>query len=286
MFVVLALVFFVYAVVEAWRTTNGDLPSIPRLIIAGLLWCGGLLVGAFAWATLLGRRRVDHAAGLLVSQLAKYIPGGIWQAAGQVSLARSAGIPLAQGAAAFSVLSVCQLIAGASYAVLLGATWTDQSPIVRGLLAVGGLVALVLLDRRWMVWALHKIPRFRDVPVALVPPQRSIAVAYLCGVMALAATSVSYLVILTTFGGVHDVWFVVAAYAAAWTIGFIAIPIPSGVGIREAVLVGLLHGVFPASVIVAASVYQRLVSVTSEGVMAAIASPKARPRRAPPVSEQ
>ena len=71
----------------------------------------------------------------------------------------------------------------------------------------------------------------------------------------------------------------------AWTVGFIAIPIPSGVGIREAVLATILHGIFPASVIIAASVYYRLVCVATEGVLAAIASHRVRPSRLAAVAD-
>jgi hypothetical protein len=62
-------------------------------------------------------------------------------------------------------------------------------------------------------------------------------------------------------------------------VGFLALPIPAGLGVREAVLAGVLHGEFPAAVLVAASVYHRLVVIASEGIMAAIASHRVRPAR-------
>src|SRR5258708_1107280 len=90
-FVLLVIGFFVFALAEAWNATNGAVPSVPRLAAAAGLFAAGLLVGAFAWATLLGgNRRVDHVAAVLVTQLAKYVPGGVWQATGQVGLARAA----------------------------------------------------------------------------------------------------------------------------------------------------------------------------------------------------
>jgi len=67
-------------------------------------------------------------------------------------------------------------------------------------------------------------------------------------------TSVAYLVLLAGFGRVHDPFRVVAAYATAWTAGFIAVPIPSGLGVRESILAGIMPSGFPSSVIVAANV--------------------------------
>src|SRR5690242_20148507 len=85
-FVAVAIVFFVLALVGAWRE-SAELPSIWRLAAVGGLWVIGVLSAAFAWATLLGGdHRLDHGAASIVSQIAKYIPGGVWQASGQLGL--------------------------------------------------------------------------------------------------------------------------------------------------------------------------------------------------------
>jgi uncharacterized membrane protein YbhN (UPF0104 family) len=279
-FVVLTIGFFVYAIVDAWNATNGELPTLGRVLAASALWVVGLIAGAIAWATLIGGdRRVDHGAALLVSQLAKYVPGGIWQASGQVGIARALGVRLQRGATAFSVMAVTQAVAGCTYGVVLAATWTNVGVVVRVAIGVGGLATLFLIDRRWMVWVLHKIPRTRSASADLVPPQRTIVIAWGICLATIAATSCAYLVLLGSFGPVKQPFLVISAYAIAWAIGFIAIPIPSGVGIREAVLATILHGIFPASVIIAASVYYRLISIATEGVVAAIAAHRVRPSR-------
>jgi uncharacterized membrane protein YbhN (UPF0104 family) len=130
-----------------------------------------------------------------------------------------------------------------------------------------------------MVWALQKIPRTRGSAHDLVPNQRGILLAYVASVLTLAAAGSAYLVLLGSFGPIGNPLFVMAGYAAAWTVGFVAVPIPSGVGIREAVLAAILHGVFPASVLVATSVYLRLVLLLTEGLLALIASHRLRPSR-------
>lgn len=285
-FVLLAIGFFVYTIIDAWNATEGELPSIPRMLAAAALWGCGLIAGAFAWATLLGGdRRVDHGAALLVSQLGKYVPGGVWQVTGQVGLARATGVRLQRGATAFSVLAVTQAVAGCTYGLLLGAAWTDVAVPLRVLMGMGALATLPLLDRRWMVWALRRIPRTREASAELVPEQRVIVITWAACLVTVAATCSAYLVVLGSFGHVDRPFFVIGAYAIAWTAGFVAIPIPSGVGVREAVLAAILHGTFPSSVIIAASVYYRLVSIATEGVMAAIASHRVGPSRLAAASE-
>jgi hypothetical protein len=280
MFVVLAIAFFAFALVKAWNDTNGELPGIGYIAATVALTLVSLVAGAYAWGTLLGDgRKLDHGAALLVAQIGKYIPGAIWQATGQVGLAKSAGISVGRSATAFSVHALVQAVAGATYGLLLAVVWTDGNPFLRVLCAVGAIVSLVVLDRRWLVWALKKIPRTRDASEALVPDQRSIIIAWAMSLIVVGATSAAYVVMLASFGHLDSPWLVWAGYAVAWTIGFIAVPIPSGLGIREAVLAFILRGTFPASVLVAASVYQRLVTVATEGIAALAASHRVRPAR-------
>jgi glycosyltransferase 2 family protein len=279
-FVVLALAFFAYTLADAWNETNGRLPSVARLGGAALLVALGLVAAAVAWVSLLeSGNRLDHGASLLLSQLGKYVPGAIWQAAGLVSLARSVGVRVGRSVTAFTVMALTQAVAGCTFALLLAFVWSSVAILPRVFLGLGGVAAVALLDRRWMVKLLHAVPRTRNAALDVVPSQIAILRACLASVVTLAATSAAYLMLIGSFGALHHPVLVFAAYAVAWTIGFLAVPIPSGVGIREAVLVGILHGVFPTSVIVAASVYQRLVSVAIEGFLAAIASQRLRPAR-------
>ncbi len=279
-FVVLTLGFFAFTLVDAWNQTHGRLPSIGRLGVAVLLVAVGLLAAAVAWANLLGReRRLDHGAALLVSQLGKYVPGAVWQAAGLVSIARSAGVRVGTSVTAFTVFALTQAVAGCTFALLLAFAWTSVSTPLRVLLGAGGVAAVALLDRRWMVKLLNLIPRTREASPDLVPSQAAIVGACGASVITLSAMSLAYLLLLGSLGRVHHPALVFAAYPVAWAIGFLAVPIPSGLGIREAVLAAILGGGFPAAVIVAASVFLRLVSVATEGLLAAVASHRVRPAR-------
>ena len=278
-FVVVAIVFFVLALVAAWRE-SAALPSVWRLCAVAALWVIGLVSAAAAWATLLGgTRRIDHGAASIVSQVAKYIPGGVWQASGQLGLARSAGVQFQRGAVAFTVQALMQAVAACTFGAVVALAWTDGADWLRVLLALASVLSLALVDRRWMVWILHKIPRTRDASSDLVPTQRAILLTYIAGFVTIATLGLGYLIVLGSFGSVDDPWLVVSAFAIAWLVGFLLVPLPSGLGAREAVLVAILHGTFPSSVLVAASVYQRVVLIAIEGLLALIASHRVRPSR-------
>jgi len=278
-FVAVAIVFFVLALVGAWRESS-ELPPVWRLCTVGALWVIGVMSAAFAWATLLGGdRRIEHGAASIVSQIAKYIPGGVWQASGQLGLARTAGVQLQRSAVAFTVQALMQAVAACTFGVVVAATWSNGAGWLRVLFALGSVVSLALVDRRWMVWILHKIPRTREASSELVPSQRAILVTYVAALVTIATLSIGYLVTLGSFGSIDDPWLVVGAFAIAWLVGFLLVPLPSGLGAREAVLVAILHGMFPSSVLVAASVYQRVVLIATEGLLALIASHRVRPSR-------
>jgi uncharacterized membrane protein YbhN (UPF0104 family) len=276
-----AIGFFAYALVDAWRSTDGTLPAVWRMLLAGGIWWIGELGAAFAWMVLLNDRRVEIGAGLLAAQLAKYIPGAVWQPASQVGLARSTGVSVRRAVVAFTANAVVIVATGCVCLILLAAVWTEISDGFRVLLALGGIASVLLFDRRWMVFVLGRIPRTRDESQALVPRQPAIVLSAVGILVALLSAASSYLVLLGSFGTIDDPLLVVAAFITAFTVGFVVIPLPSGFGVRELVLTAILAGMFPGSVIVAASVYQRLVSITAEGIMAGGATLVLRRRRLP-----
>jgi hypothetical protein len=268
-FVVAALVFLARGVITAWHDTDGhSVPGGAALVGAGVLAAAGLLAGTAAWVALLGPGRGrEHSSGFLVAQLGKYVPGGIWQIMGQVGFARSAGVSFARATTGFAALAVTQLVAGATLTVGLALTWTSAAPVLRLALACGA-ASIVLLDRRWMVWAVKRVPRASAAHADQVPDQRRIVLAWIGSLAAIAALSVGYALLLGGVERVDDYALVVFAQAAAWTAGFLAVPIPSGVGVREVVLVAVLGSVYPSSVIIATSVYLRLVVMLVEGLLA------------------
>jgi glycosyltransferase 2 family protein len=268
-FVVAALAFLIRNVVTAWNDTNGDsLPGVARFVGAGVI-CGlGLVAGGSAWVVLLaaGRRR-DHSTGFLVAQLGKYIPGGVWQVMGQVGFARAAGVSLARATTAFAALAVTQVVAGAMLAAGLAVTWTSAPTVLR-IALVGGLASILLLDRRWMVWSVKRIPRASAAHAEEVPGQRRILLASIGSFASLLALGAAYALLLGGVERVDDFALVIFAEVAAWTVGFLAVPIPSGLGVREAVLVAVLRSSYPSSVVIATSVYLRLVVMIVEGALA------------------
>ena len=67
-----------------------------------------------------------------------------------------------------------------------------------------------------------------------------------------------------------EFWRVTAAYALAGTAGILVIVAPSGIGVREGVLIGALSGVMPVKTATMVAIMARLVAVATELLLAAV----------------
>lgn len=245
-----------------------DLPGVGALVAALVLHVVALVCAARAWVCLFPATadRRTLARGLYTSQLAKYLPaGGVLQVAGQVA---SSGDEAGMGAAALRlpVFSLCLVTAGATLAAGL-ALAGDLHTWAR-VLAAGGVLAPVLLDRRILAGVLHRLRRLvkRLPEPASLPPQTAIWQAYAFGLGNLAAYSAAFAVLLRNVSDVNP-FVTAAALCAAWIAGYLVVPVPSGLGVREAVLIAALPGVTTAALL-AASVAHRVLGVAAEAALA------------------
>jgi uncharacterized membrane protein YbhN (UPF0104 family) len=118
----------------------------------------------------------------------------------------------------------------------------------------------------------------RDERVEL-PDQKSINESVAWGVTGLALLGVSYAVVASQVTTEPYQLATATAFLVAWLIGFAAVPFPAGIGVREAVLVGLLSPSIPGASVVAASLIHRLATIGSE-VIVYLASRTRERRRA------
>lgn len=262
------------AFMETSDRLDGDvLPSAGRCAIAVALFSIDLALAGRAWSVLFAvdpRARRTLADGFYVAQLGKYAPGGIWQIVGQVGSARRAGVGTVEASTVFTVFAVVQIASGltigAALAVFGGAA--DVRLVFRLGALAAGVAGVVVLDRRWMVWVVDRLPR--RVDAAMVPAQVAILRAWAIMTVAVALAGAAFAVLL---GGLGDASLVshppatAAAWVLSWTAGFAVVVIPAGFGVREGVLVALLGGGPMVPALIGASIVHRLVGIVSEAVV-------------------
>ncbi len=179
-----------------------------------------------------------------ITQLAKYVPGNIFQFAGRQSLGVAAGLggrPLAKSTA-FELISLSA--AGTLFGLLLLSKWLAVSELGACVIFAASSVLAICLTRGAL--------------------GRQAAAAFMAHLAYLAITGVAFAVLLAAVSaGDTNFTFSVGAFVVGWLLGLLTPGSPAGLGIRETILLTLLTDLNEASV-VQAVVLGRLVSVVGD----------------------
>ena len=244
------------------------LPGAVHLVVALALQFVAMVCAARGWVALFpsdaDRTALSHS--LYASQLTKYLPaGGFVQAASQVALS-SQTTSVGMAALRLPVFSLCSVVAAASVGSLLA--FASDLPGWARLLAILGLCLLTLLDRRVLAAALRLARRVvgRLPEPEYLPEQRAILRCYCYVLVNQIAYATAFVVLVGDLADV-DRLAAAAAFSAGWAIGYLALPLPSGLLVREAVLIAALPGLAAGSLL-AASVAHRLTGFLAEAVLA------------------
>jgi glycosyltransferase 2 family protein len=195
------------------------------VLAAGVGLCAAAGSG-FVWLAILKQlgvlTRPAWASIFLQAQLAKYVPGSLWQYAGRLALAQSHGIALRPIATSLPLELGASAVAGVFFSTLLLGWWGAV-----GVVALFG--SLLVLDTT--------LSRDHTVLRAGIRATELYGAVWLLVGASFWLTARALVSVPT-----EDVPRYFGAFATAWVVGLIAIYAPGGVGVREAVLVGLLRG--------------------------------------------
>jgi uncharacterized membrane protein YbhN (UPF0104 family) len=272
---VAACVWFVgRRLAEEWDAAEASLRRAePAWLALGVLLAALAMTSmALGWQRVLGAlgAPVGTAAAVAwyyVGEIGKYLPGSLWPVVGRAELARRGGV--GRGVAYQSVALSLLLLYLAS-AVVGGAV---AEPLVVVPFAVAAVAVLhpavgnagLRLARRVTGASLYlTLPSLRTSLL--------LAAGYVPTWLLVGTATWAIARALDPGAAWSDV---VPAAAASWLVGFLAIPVPGGVGVREAVFVAAV-GSLPAGVAAATAVVARLVFVAVDAAGAAVLSPRAR----------
>ena len=222
----------------------GDLRPLPLALLIGAS-CLLLVPNAVFWTLALRSmgQQPRYTTVLVVSAralLTRYVPGGIWYAAGRGTLLRRHGIPMAASATAGGL----ELALGAPMAVVVGMVLLAVAGELAAWVAVVAVTALLvgltvggsLIDRLMTRWARRNGDEAPSIPRSAT-------------LLKLAAVLVGYwLAIGTLFWAYLEVvgptalqWSrTVGAFGVSWGIGFFTLFAPQGIGVFEGALVTVL----------------------------------------------
>jgi uncharacterized membrane protein YbhN (UPF0104 family) len=269
----------VWGVASQWTAVQAALHKLSAWHVIGAAGCvlGGLGCMMLAWRALLadlGSRLPLPAAirVMFIGQLGKYVPGAVWAVAAQVELARDYDVPRRRSVTASLVgMATTLVVALVMTGVMLPLTSSGAVRKYWWVLAITPL-AIACLHPRVVKFALNLVLRVaRREPLEQVNSLPGMARALgwtLCGWIFYGLHA--WLLISSFDHGstLHVLALSFGAYALAWSVGFLIIFFPGGLGPREAVLVAVLSPVMPAASALIVALASRMVMTLGDLIWA------------------
>jgi uncharacterized membrane protein YbhN (UPF0104 family) len=273
------LTLLAYKVVQLWDEVaqyvwGGD---SALLGLSLLILMSYLALVAFAWERIL--RVLGASLGWMTgatvwfySNLMRYVPGTFWYIPGRVKLSRSHGVAAEKSSLSLVLESYLELLSG----LLVGGAALVMAFGGSSVVPLAGVSALMLLGLRPVIFLrvvnaiLRRIGREE---IALDLPYRQMVLLLLPYLASWALYGLSFWVLLL-FLRVPEPpspWAVASICALSWVAGFLALPIPQGLGVREAVLTFLLSNHMPVAIAGLAALLWRLCILVAEAAGAGMA---------------
>ncbi len=249
------------------------------LVISLAITAGYYLVFILGWIRILAawKIKIPYRAALqseMVSMLAKYIPGGVWTPAARVAaLQKLTGVhATATILASILVEAVLSAISGVVvFVVSLAWVHGVDAPLIP--LVAFALLCAALLHPRVFRPVAHKLLKPFGVE-ALDPlpfPTMVALLAYYCGTWLVGGFGLFFLVrALGDHPGLSTVPFLGGVSAVGAIVAVVVVFAPSGLGVREASMYGLLIAIASTSAALGAVVLNRLAITVVELALFAV----------------
>lgn len=276
---VVAVIF--YFLIRHLVTNWGKIPfselrfDVGYLAISFLFLLAYFLLLTIGWSQIVGEldSKIPFQKALYImatSQIAKYLPGGIWYTLGRVYLGKSARIKEEIGL--LSVVFETFLLMLTNLVIFLVAiNFISSEPVLSPWLSILFIVViLVLLYPPLLNMLLNLALRLFKRPRVMLKAKYANILklsAYFFGVW-LCQIAGFYTLINSIFPiPLTQLAHLAAAYTLSWITGFIVLFAPGGLGVREGMMSLLLAPILPSPLAVAISFISRIWITLFETVM-------------------
>ncbi|WGD38086.1 lysylphosphatidylglycerol synthase domain-containing protein [Lysinibacter sp. HNR] len=272
--------FALYYLVSQWSEVSKALKLIswPSLLVSFFFLLSGLFAGTMSWVSVLNGLGAPvsvprGAQIMLVGQLGKYVPGSVWSYLMQMELGRQYGISRPR----ILITSLYAAGIGVVASLLLGAL---ALPAViqyqRELLWLFALlpVGLTCLHPRVMTWLASLVLKiFRRPPLDHIVSFKTVSSALGWALFSYLAYGGHLWILVNSLDSPTFMSFILltGAISLGFTISLFAFILPSGVGIREVVLVGSMALIITASQATAITLVSRVMFTLADLAAAGIA---------------
>jgi uncharacterized membrane protein YbhN (UPF0104 family) len=279
---VLAGLAIAYAVVSDWNGVRHALNLLAwqSVVLSFAAALAGTATSLMSWRALLadeGYILTPATAGrvFLVGQLGKYLPGSVWSIVLQVELGKRAGVPRAR------VFTTSLAWVGLSLATALGVGMVGF-PVLASADSGEAWVLVAMLPLAVVACSPPVLTRLVNLILRIARKEPLPRPLSWRGVLGAAA----WLIATWVFFGLH-LWLLanalgapgmdgimrcIGGFALAMAAGVVFVFVPSGAGVREALIVAALAPVMPAGEALGIAVVSRLVFIAADVVSAGVAA--------------
>jgi uncharacterized membrane protein YbhN (UPF0104 family) len=270
----LATAFVIRTLVRDWAAIQDALAhATPGWVVVGAgLAALGMTLIALPWRRAINLFDADLPWGQVVAryyvgELGKYLPGGVWPILGRGELAHRFGIrrPAAYGSVGLSLFALylgALFVVGAGLPVLL-AGGDGTGPIGVLILLPLGLLCLHPAVLGWAVGLIERLTkRHLDLPIPSWRESVTLVGLYVPAWLAIGAATWAVARSLDPSAGLIEVG---AAAVLSWVVGFVLVPVPGGVGVREAAFVAAAGSLDPG-IAAATALAARLLFVAVDAI--------------------
>jgi glycosyltransferase 2 family protein len=254
--------------------------SWPVVLLAFAFCLLGLFFNLMVWRELLADlgSRVSIAEAwriYFIGGLSKYVPGSIWPMLAQAELGADSGIPRSRSALSvvlsYSVMTCGGLVVGAITLPFAHAGSVAQYFWILLLIPVGAVALSPPILNRLLRLVLRVARQPADQARV---SYRGLARTMGWAAGAWIANGLMIYVLVRHLSGERQGTLLVslAAYGLSWSIGFLAVFAPAGAGVREAVMVAVLHTQTTTAIALTVALVSRALSVVGDAVTGAAAS--------------
>lgn len=277
-FLAVVLAFLAWALRDVWgdaipRLADADpITLAAALLVLAAYYC--LFVVGWQWILAAFGIRVPYRLALqaeMASMLAKYVPGGVWTPLARIMWLRRAGKVESTSLVLSSILLEAGLSAVAGILVFTGglaAVEAVDAPLLP--LFAFGLVTAVLLHPRVFTALARALFRRFDAPEPPRLPYRALVglLAYYAFTWLVGGAAL-YLLLrsLAADPGLETIPYLGGAAAVGAIVAVLAVFAPSGLGVREASMYGLMVVLVPAAAALGATVLNRFAITLVEAAL-------------------
>ena len=284
-FVLGAVALAGYAIAKDWgkiATALGHLgfPSVVAALVSVVI---AQIFTALMWRQLLASLGsplpVPVAARILfIGQLGKYLPGSIWPVLAQMELGKAHKVPRSRSASASVLVMLLTLIVGLLIALVTLPFAAGPMPYRWALLITP--VLLVMLYPKVLnniIARLLKLARQAPLEAPLTGRALSQALAWAVGVW--FCYGLQIWILATRLGAPAGKTALIAlgGFAFAWSVGFVIVFAPAGAGVRDLLLLLVLHPVLSTPDAAAVVLVSRVLLTAGDLLTAAVATRLGRP---------